>query len=135
MGQMDKSIRAHTVAVIGGGFTGSLFALKILKARPDWTVLLVEDRVHAGRGIAYGACEAQHLLNVPVSRMELGLEPGFGAWLCTRPGLLQDALIESNGRLENAFVPGDCSATIWNSEFPMPFCRPTDRAFAAFMAV
>jgi uncharacterized NAD(P)/FAD-binding protein YdhS len=105
MGQMDKSIRAHTVAVIGGGFTGSLFALKILKAKPDWAVLLVEDRARAGRGIAYGACEAQHLLNVPVSRMELGLEPGFGAWLRTRPDLLQDALIESNGHLENAFVP------------------------------
>ena len=105
MGHMSKSILPHTVAVIGGGFTGSLFALKILKARPDWAVLLVEDRKRAGRGIAYGACEAQHLLNVPVSRMELGLEPGFGAWLRSRPGLLQDALVESKGRLEDAFVP------------------------------
>jgi uncharacterized NAD(P)/FAD-binding protein YdhS len=105
MGQMIASIRQHTVAVIGGGFTGSLFALKILRARPDWAVLLVEDRVHAGRGIAYGACEAQHLLNVPVSRMEVGLEPGFGAWLRSRPGLLGDALAESKGRLEDAFVP------------------------------
>lgn len=105
MGHMSKSIRPHTVAVIGGGFTGSLFALKILKARPDWAVLLVEDRERLGRGIAYGACEAQHLLNVPVCRMELGLEPGFGAWLRTRPGLLQDALVESNGHLEDAFVP------------------------------
>jgi uncharacterized NAD(P)/FAD-binding protein YdhS len=105
MGQMMTSIRQHTVAVIGAGFTGSLFALKILQARPDWGVLLIEDRVHAGRGIAYGACEAQHLLNVPVSRMEVGLEQGFGAWLRTRPGLLGDALVESKGCLEDAFVP------------------------------
>jgi len=105
MGQMIRSIHQHTIAIIGGGFTGSLFALKILKARPDGVVLLVEDRVHAGRGIAYGACEAQHLLNVPVSRMEVGLEPGFGTWLRSRLGLLGDALAESNGRLEDAFVP------------------------------
>jgi uncharacterized NAD(P)/FAD-binding protein YdhS len=105
MGQMTASIRQHTIAVIGAGFTGTLFALKILRARPDWAVLLIEDRVHAGRGIAYGACEAQHLLNVPVGRMEVGLEPGFSAWLRVRPGLLGEALAESKGRLEDAFVP------------------------------
>jgi uncharacterized NAD(P)/FAD-binding protein YdhS len=93
------------VAVIGGGFTGSLFALKLSRARPDWTVLVIEAQNRLGRGLAYGACANHHVLNVPVSRMELGLEPDFTSWLRGRPALLQDALDESGGVLSDAFVP------------------------------
>ncbi len=95
----------RTVAVIGAGFTGSLFALKLAQARADWTILLVEARQDCGRGLAYGACAPQHILNVPVSRMEVGLEPGFGDWLRARPGQLSEALAESGGVLADAFVP------------------------------
>lgn len=94
-----------TAAVIGGGFTGSLFALKLALARPDFGVVLVESRQNLGRGLAYGACERHHLLNVPVSRMEVGLQPAFAEWLAGRPGLLAEALNESEGVLTNAFVP------------------------------
>ena len=71
-----------TVAVIGGGFSGSVFALKFARANPDARVVLIERGRRVGRGLAYGACAPDHLLNVPVSRMELGLTPGFADWLC-----------------------------------------------------
>jgi uncharacterized NAD(P)/FAD-binding protein YdhS len=97
--------RSHRIAVIGGGFSGTLFALKLAAARPDWTITLVESRGRAGRGLAYGACEPQHLLNVPVARMEVGLRPSFSDWLLTRPEFLREALDESRGVLADAFVP------------------------------
>src|SRR5213592_2626454 len=99
------SARPPTVAVVGGGFTGSLFALKLASARPDWTITLVEMRTHPGRGLAYGACKLHHLLNVPVSRMEVGLQPTFAKWLGGRLSLFGEALEESEGTLESAFVP------------------------------
>jgi len=66
-----------TVVIVGGGFTGALFGLKLHRAKPSWRIVIVEPSRHIGRGIAYGACSPEHRLNVPVSRMELGLSPSF----------------------------------------------------------
>lgn len=94
-----------TVVVVGGGFAGSLFALKMAQARSDFRVVLVERQARRGRGLAYGACAPHHLLNVPVSRMELGLTPGFAQWLEAKHfAALQDALAESGGDLASAYV-------------------------------
>lgn len=93
------------MVVIGGGFSGSVFALKFARAQPAARVVLVERGRRVGRGLAYGACEPDHLLNVPVSRMELGLRPGFAEWLGQQRDQLKDALAESSGDLEDAFVP------------------------------
>jgi uncharacterized NAD(P)/FAD-binding protein YdhS len=97
--------KCKTVAVVGAGFSGSLFALKLSAAQPDWKILLVEEALRPGRGLAYGACGPHHILNVPVSRMEVGLEPRFSDWLRQRPAQLADALDESGGKLSDAFVP------------------------------
>ena len=93
------------VVIVGGGFSGALFGLKLHRAQPDWRVVIVEPRRKLGRGIAYGACGPNHLLNVPVSRMELGLTPGFGAWLDGRRDELAGALVESGLDLASAYVP------------------------------
>jgi uncharacterized NAD(P)/FAD-binding protein YdhS len=96
---------AKTVAVVGGGFAGTLFALKMAAARPDFRVLLIERQPRHGLGLAYGACAPYHLLNVPVSRMEVGLKPGFAQWLRAKHAdALKDALAESGGDLASAFV-------------------------------
>ena len=81
----------HSVAVIGGGLSGALFGLKLAAARPDFRVIVIEATRRIGRGLAYGACTPQHLLNVPISRMEVGLKPGFADWLQANPAA-QDAL-------------------------------------------
>ena len=101
---MTRPSAVRTLAVIGGGFSGTLFALKLSAARPDWQVLLIEPS-RPGRGLAYGAAEAPHVLNVPVSRMEVGLEPSFAVWLERRKDTIAEALAEADGKLADAFVP------------------------------
>jgi uncharacterized NAD(P)/FAD-binding protein YdhS len=95
----------HTVAIVGGGFSGAVFGLKLHRARPEWRIIIAEPNKHLGRGIAYGACGPQHLLNVPVSRMEIGLHPSFGDWLQHRRGAIAEALVESGLDLPAAYVP------------------------------
>jgi uncharacterized NAD(P)/FAD-binding protein YdhS len=102
---------ARTIAVIGGGFSGSIFALKFARANPDARVVLIEKNRRVGRGLAYGACAPDHLLNVPVSRMQLGLVPGFTDWLTSHGDHLADALAESGGDLSAAFVPRELFGT------------------------
>lgn len=101
----DEPGPARTVAVVGGGLSGTVFALKLHAARPDLRVVIVEEHRRAGRGLAYGACSPGHLLNVPVSRMETGLTPRFIDWLAARPDATAEALEESGGDLASAFVP------------------------------
>ncbi len=100
-----------TVAVVGGGFSGGVFALKFARANPNARVVVIERARRVGRGLAYGACAPDHLLNVPVSRMELGLEPAFAPWLASHQGALDDALKESGGDLAGAFVPRELFGT------------------------
>jgi len=102
---MSQQTPTQTVVVIGGGFSGSVFALKYARANPDAHVIVVERSRRVGRGLAYGACAPEHLLNVPVSRMELGLTPAFGDWLQNHRKELDEALSESGGDLSGAFVP------------------------------
>ena len=94
-----------SVVIIGGGFSGALFGMKLHRARPDWRIVVVEPKKKLGRGIAYGACGPQHLLNVPVSRMEIGLNPGFAEWLAPRKAGIAEALVESGLDLNAAYVP------------------------------
>lgn len=98
----DTSPARRTLAIVGGGFSGSLLALKLVALRPDWRVVMVEASSRPGRGLAYGACAPSHLLNVPVARMEAGLTPAFGDWLAGRPEMAE-ALAESGGEMSAAF--------------------------------
>lgn len=93
-----------TVVVVGGGFSGTLFALAAAAA-PRLDVVLVEREAKAGPGLAYGACEPFHLLNVPVARMEVGLKPSFAQWLEASGADLSAAIDEAGGDLMRAFVP------------------------------
>jgi uncharacterized NAD(P)/FAD-binding protein YdhS len=75
---------APRVAIVGGGASGTLLALQLLRqARHPLEVLLVEPRRHLGRGLAYDAPHVEHLLNVPAERMSaLPDEPDhFARWL------------------------------------------------------
>ena len=99
------AIPAKTVVIVGGGFSGALFALKLHLKCPSWRIVIAEPKKQLGRGVAYGACGPGHLLNVPVSRMEIGLKPSFADWLQHRRGSISDALVESGLDLNAAFVP------------------------------
>jgi uncharacterized NAD(P)/FAD-binding protein YdhS len=76
------------IAVIGGGFSGTLVAVNLARqagGRP-LRIVLFERGPRFARGVAYGTSCARHLLNVPAGMMSaLVDEPGhFLAWLQTR---------------------------------------------------
>jgi uncharacterized NAD(P)/FAD-binding protein YdhS len=74
------------IAVIGGGFSGTLLALHMLRRCPAARVLLIERNPQFGRGLAYGTGNDNHLLNVPADRMSAFQDrPGdFIDWLRQR---------------------------------------------------
>ena len=74
-----------TIAIVGGGFSGALLALKLAGRPGVGRVLLIERNRRIGVGLAYGACASHHLLNVPVERLEVGLTPRFADWLAQQP--------------------------------------------------
>jgi len=93
---------ARRIVIIGGGFAGSLLALR-LAGTSAISPILIETGAQAGPGLAYGAAETVHALNVPVNRMEVGLEPGFQSWLGAFASETAEAIAEA-GDLAQAFV-------------------------------
>ncbi|MEC3911411.1 FAD/NAD(P)-binding protein [Sphingobium sp. CR2-8] len=84
-------LRVDHVAIIGGGFSGVLLAINLLR-HGSVRVTLVERRPdRLGRGLAYGAAQADHILNVRAANMSaLPDQPGhFVEWL-TSQGLGQE---------------------------------------------
>ncbi len=81
-----------TVAVVGGGFSGSVSAAQILRlARQSQSpvrVVLLEQRGSIGEGLAYSTREPAHLLNVPAGRMSAWPDqPGdFVKWASSQYG-------------------------------------------------
>ncbi len=78
---MRTTTNAAEVAIIGGGASGAVLALHLARLRPDWPVVLIDDGAVCGQGLAYGRCTDEHLLNVPVARMDVGVAPTFKTWI------------------------------------------------------
>jgi uncharacterized NAD(P)/FAD-binding protein YdhS len=57
------------VVVIGGGFTGLMTLAHVLDSCPQARVAVLEREPRRAPGVAYGACDPHHLLNVPAGRM------------------------------------------------------------------
>jgi len=75
------------VAVIGGGASGTLQALCLVR-KGAGKVTLVERERTPGRGVAYSTGRPEHLLNVPARRMSaFGDDPDhFTRWFAERAG-------------------------------------------------
>ena len=63
---MDR--KSH-VAIIGGGFSGTMIAVNLFKLHTDLNITIIEPRSELGRGLAYSTPCENHLLNVTASRM------------------------------------------------------------------
>jgi uncharacterized NAD(P)/FAD-binding protein YdhS len=61
----------RTIAIIGGGFTGTMVAVRLLRADSagPLRIVLIDRSGRFGRGVAYGTTCSDHLLNVPAGRM------------------------------------------------------------------
>jgi uncharacterized NAD(P)/FAD-binding protein YdhS len=79
----------QTIAIIGGGASGTLVAANLLRsATSPLRVVLIDRTPPVGRGVAYGTDCTEHLLNVPAGRM--GAFPDdpehFYRWVADRVG-------------------------------------------------
>ncbi len=93
-----------SIAVIGGGFTGSLLAIHLLRKAPPGTRVHLFDRSgRFGSGLAYGTEHAGHLLNAPAGRMSAFADRprDFLNWLARRSGQVLAGAVPAEG----AFVP------------------------------
>ncbi|PZQ58453.1 MAG: FAD-dependent oxidoreductase [Sphingomonas taxi] len=57
------------VAIIGGGFSGTLLAINLLRHDGPRATLIERRAGQLGRGVAYSAAHAEHLLNVRAGNM------------------------------------------------------------------
>ena len=66
----------RTIAIVGGGFSGTVLAARLLRRPPaePCRIVLIERRAQVGRGVAYQATVHEQLLNVPAGRMSA--DPG-----------------------------------------------------------
>ena len=82
---------AADAAVIGGGLSGALQAIHLLREGAGRVALIERSRV-PGRGVAYGTDRPEHLLNVPARRMSaFPDDPGhFVRWYRERGGSAED---------------------------------------------
>jgi len=94
----------RTIAIIGGGFSGTLTAVNLARLGVEpLRVLLCNSRHPLGRGVAYGTNQPEHLLNVAARNMSAfpDLPSHFLDWLRNRA----DFATIPTATLREEFVP------------------------------
>src|SRR5947207_2518363 len=77
----------YTIAIIGGGFSGTISAVNLARmSESPLRVCVINRGFPLGRGVAYSTGRAEHLLNVAARNMSaLADHPNhFVDWLRTR---------------------------------------------------
>lgn len=79
---------ARHVLIIGGGFSGTLLAINLLRHGSQRVTLIERDQGRLARGLAYGAAQDGHVLNVRAANMSaLADQPHhFVDWLARNRG-------------------------------------------------
>ena len=93
-----------TVAIIGGGFCGTLAAVNLARLSSEpLRVILINCQYPTARGVAYGTRRGEHLLNVVARNMSAfpDLPSHFVDWLRTRTDFSDVPLAE----LRDQFMP------------------------------
>lgn len=86
---MSDFTTPQRIVVVGGGLSGTLVAVHLLRSAPPGTLItLIERNPPVGRGVAYGTNTCAHLLNVPAGRMGAFAEKPahFLEWVRERVG-------------------------------------------------
>jgi len=68
---MSETIRNADVLIIGGGLSGTMLAVQLLRLPGQRQILVIEPRRELGRGEAYSAVELGHTLNGNAARMSV----------------------------------------------------------------
>jgi uncharacterized NAD(P)/FAD-binding protein YdhS len=79
------------VVIVGGGFSGAVFATHLLRAaRTPFELVVVEPRANLGAGLAYGSALPEHRINVPSDKMIVfGEDPTHLTRWVRREGLFE----------------------------------------------
>ena len=91
---------ACSVAIVGGGFSGTTLAIALADtAPPGLSIRLIEQTATAGPGLAYGTQGDVELLNVPASRMSAFADrpSDFLDWLRARSASSPDRAVPEAG--------------------------------------
>lgn len=59
------------IAIVGGGLSGTLVAIRLLRARRPLHIWVVEPQPRLGPGLPYSTPYAAHRMNVPAGRLSL----------------------------------------------------------------
>ncbi len=101
---IGENFPSKTIAIIGGGFSGSALAINLLRrATSPLRIVLIERKPPFGGGVAYGTKSPDHLLNVPANKMGIFPEEPehFVRWL--REHREEEGVPETFD--ENGFLP------------------------------
>ncbi|KAF1029678.1 MAG: hypothetical protein GAK37_01661 [Pseudomonas sp.] len=69
--QATSAIRTADVLIVGGGLSGTMLAVQLLRLAGQRQILIIEPRAELGRGEAYSAVELGHTLNGNAARMSV----------------------------------------------------------------
>ncbi|WP_158792828.1 FAD/NAD(P)-binding protein [Granulicella sp. L60] len=64
-----RDAATQTIAIVGGGVSGTLAAYHLLQHCVDARVIVIEPRPELGLGLAYSTPSLRHLLNVPAGKI------------------------------------------------------------------
>lgn len=71
IGPATAAVREADVLIIGGGLSGTLLAMQLLRQPGARRIVVIEPRAELGRGEAYSATELGHTLNGNAARMSI----------------------------------------------------------------
>ncbi|WP_182356075.1 FAD/NAD(P)-binding protein [Komagataeibacter europaeus] len=98
---MPVSPHIPHIAIIGGGFSGAALAWHLARdTSTPGRITVFEPRPFLGAGLAYGATDPQHRVNVPASRMSIDTSQpdDFVTWIRQTDALANDpAAFRPNG--------------------------------------
>ncbi|WP_028055786.1 FAD/NAD(P)-binding protein [Sphingobium bisphenolivorans] len=79
-------LKVDQAVIIGGGFSGTLLGINLLRYGTLKVTIIERQADRLGRGLAYGAAQEGHILNVRAANMSaLPDQPDhFADWLATR---------------------------------------------------
>ena len=102
MNNLSPTAARPVIAVIGGGVSGTLFALHLLRDAPMLVadIRIIELRPVLGAGLAYSTPGTQHRINVAAARMAVFAEDptDFDRWFRASGELIADpAALAANG--------------------------------------
>ncbi|HLP13845.1 MAG TPA: FAD/NAD(P)-binding protein [Flavobacteriales bacterium] len=111
--------KKQKIAIIGGGFSGTMTAVQLSRMSSTAEITLINDKINFNRGIAFNPYSKKHLLNVPTARMSAFQEQPdhFLDWIVSCPDFKEP----DRALMAGAFLPrhyfGSYLEHIWNENF------------------